>query len=591
MSSLEFASRYDGIMRQPLLQAVYEGSGFFNTGWWGGGARDQVTACAALVDRLADAIPRDVTRIVDIGCGFGATTRMLRRRFPRAKVVGANISLGQVARAGGNGFTVMDAARTALASSSAEAIVSVEAAFHFDRRQDFFTEARRVLAPGGVLVLSDILFDDVAAIGEWMVPPANLIGLDAYRELLRQTGFVDVVIEDATSDCWLAYCASLGRAARGRETDRSIVERLAHSCVSHYLLVRARVPEAKPVVRVRVPAARGTLVTRSLVFLLHEWARRFAEAEHVMPFPKEQGFRGTELQNGDVFARAVIACALADANEACAGSLTPLIARDVNLLAARVRHGVAGGWSYFPDLIELPPDADDLAQLMLLFAKCGRRDLIATLCERPLAVLLRDCAHDDGSFETWIVPAEGGEEEALQRDWIARAWGGGPDPEVVANLLFALHTVDAERFADTIARGAAWLRSVQESDGSWPSSWYHGPYYGTYVALRLLATRNDARHAVRRGARFLSRALDTISDPLSAALAILGLHAAGTTKKRALAFLRTCQHGDGGFDAVPWIRMPLGRPTGHIHQVITYASRTITTAFVLQAALAAGTEE
>lgn len=358
----------------------------------------------------------------------------------------------------------------------------------------------------------------------------------------------------------------------------------------------------------RLPRPRSeaeTLAHRSLLFLVHQWSGDFAESAHVLPFPSEQGFRGPKWMHvGDIFARTVIADALADADERFTGQLETIVDTEIAVLAARARRTGVGGWSYFPELVELPPDADDLAQMLRLLARRGRGDLIRSLCERPLAVLLGDCARGDGSFETWIVPArERSEEEELQARWVTHVWGEGADAEVVANLLHALEAVGRERFAAVIDRGARWLTTVQEPDGSWISTWYHGPYYGLWTALRLLGSRGDAADAVARAIGFLAASqredggwgFRGDSDPLSTALALLALHSAGALEPprlaQATAFLaRTCAI-DGGWDAVPWIRMQLGRPSGRVRQVLSYSSRNITTAFVLKAALATGPSE
>src|SRR6185369_3155358 len=112
------------------------------------------------------------------------------------------------------------------------------------------------------------------------------------------------------------------------------------------------------------------------------------------------------------------------------------------LIESRQRSGI-GGWKYFPELRELPPDADDLAQIMHVLHRWGRRDAIDAYCTRPLEVVLNDNSHPDGSFETWIVPKSNRSgDEDLQERWIEMAWGSGPDAEVMANLLYALAEID-----------------------------------------------------------------------------------------------------------------------------------------------------
>ncbi len=44
-------------------------------------------------------LPREARRILDVGCGTGFTTRRLARRFPRAEVLGMDLSPAMIARA------------------------------------------------------------------------------------------------------------------------------------------------------------------------------------------------------------------------------------------------------------------------------------------------------------------------------------------------------------------------------------------------------------------------------------------------------------------------------------------------------------
>jgi len=338
----------------------------------------------------------------------------------------------------------------------------------------------------------------------------------------------------------------------------------------------------------------------ALIVIVQGWRTHFADAAHVMTFPAEQGFRDPNaIHTGDIFTRALLADALIEAHSAF-GQLDDLIAAELDYLEdARRRDGI-GGWSYFPRLSELPPDADDLAQVMIAMLRGGRRETVRATCERPLEVLFRDNARDDGSFETWIVPTNHrSDDQQLQARWIAKAWGDGPDPEVIANLLHALILYDADRFRDRVAGGVEYLESRQQRDGSWTGTWYWGPFYGTYVAIRLLNRWGGAAHCIEAATDFLHAAQrddggwgwSDQSDALSTALAVLALVESGRTDCKsldsALAYLAAHRDDDAGWPEVPFIRMDLGRPRGHVHQTLRYGSRLVTTGFVLKAALAA----
>jgi squalene-hopene/tetraprenyl-beta-curcumene cyclase len=344
-----------------------------------------------------------------------------------------------------------------------------------------------------------------------------------------------------------------------------------------------------------------------LGYLLSELGSRFREAAHTMPFPRAQGFCNEEEdQVGQVFQRALIVDALCDFNELTNDCLRPVLDAQIRfLLDSRRRTGV-GGWSYFPSLRELPSDADDTAQVMQALLRTGFASAVAEFCVKPISILLSDGAHADGSFETWILPETSDPEIELQKRWVNMAWGSGPDCEVIANLLYSLWLYDAPAFAEPLTKGIQFVVSRQQLDGSWKSTWYHGPFYGTWVCVRLLAAasaRPAATVALNLAREFLWRAqrddggwgYADNSDGLNTAFALLALRALGDgfggARERVAAgleWLRESQSADGSWRSAPFIRMDLGRPTGKVWQTLTYQSRTITTAFACRAALAWG---
>lgn len=371
-------------------------------------------------------------------------------------------------------------------------------------------------------------------------------------------------------------------------------------------IVRANTERARSLPRLEVTTIGAVgipaeLASRALDYLLLQWRRGWGEARHLATFRAEDGFEvERSVQDGDVFQRATVTEALLEVEQTYDTALQPLIAAEIEHLHAMRRRDGIGGWSYFPDLPELPPDADDLAQIMLVLLRAGRVHDVEATCDPVLDVLLRDNANEDGSFETWIVPARNrSARQERQAFYTARAWGVGGDPDVVANLLYALRLCDERRFAGTIERGARFLLRRQHADGYWESAWYFGPYYGTYVATRFLAQRRDAADAVARATAFLLGAQradggwgdESESDSLGTALALLALLYAppsgprtGAAIERGLGYL--ARHGDaeGGWPAAPFIRLEIGRPAGKPTRIGTYASKTITTAFVAKAA-------
>jgi ubiquinone/menaquinone biosynthesis C-methylase UbiE len=255
---------YDRLMSNSRQRRYYGNSDFYNFGYWGAGATTQREASEALVDTLLDRLPDRKGNILDIACGLGASTRRLFGSYPPENVTAINISEAQVARARQNapGATVlrMDAAKLHLPDSSFDAVLCVEAAFHFDTRDAFLREAFRVLKPGGALVLSDILFHGFTApiAGSLGVPKANLVAdIETYSARLRSAGFEQVSVENATDACLggfrrslVAWPAAERRAGRLKAKDAvgaAIVCRAISgwfgATMKAYLLVSAKKPD------------------------------------------------------------------------------------------------------------------------------------------------------------------------------------------------------------------------------------------------------------------------------------------------------------------------------------------------------------
>ena len=103
--------------------------------------------------------------VLDVGCGFGGTIARINETHRNMQLAGINIDARQIdicrrirSRAD-NLITwqIADAMRLPFADASFDRVFCVEAMFHFASRRQFFAEAARVLAPGGVLAGTDIL--------------------------------------------------------------------------------------------------------------------------------------------------------------------------------------------------------------------------------------------------------------------------------------------------------------------------------------------------------------------------------------------------------------------------------------------------
>jgi tocopherol O-methyltransferase len=168
-------------------------------------------AARALSERVAVAAGvRAGSRVVDVGCGYGATARLLARERG-AIVTGLTLSAAQAAAAPpqeGVTLIVRDWLANGLTDGAFDAAIAIESLSHMPDKPRVFGELARVVRPGGRVAVVDWLARERAGAAErrLLLDPIcregrlpQLHAASDYAVLLRRAGFAVTGFEDLSA--------------------------------------------------------------------------------------------------------------------------------------------------------------------------------------------------------------------------------------------------------------------------------------------------------------------------------------------------------------------------------------------------------
>ena len=192
--------------------------GYLNFGLWEEGIADYVKAAENLVHRMGTILGLDEnSKLLDVAPGMGTQDIYLFRNFAPRSIDGLDVTWGHIQHGRRRAqeahfadwvhFHHGTATQIPFPDESFTHVLSIEGPEHFDTREKFLHEAKRVLQPGGVIAMADFIvkrrprnvIENVVAETArklWQVPRANVYDAKVYEEKMRGAGFENITIQE-----------------------------------------------------------------------------------------------------------------------------------------------------------------------------------------------------------------------------------------------------------------------------------------------------------------------------------------------------------------------------------------------------------
>lgn len=202
-------------------------------GYWTTGRESPAQAVVALSDLVGERLGfRTGDRLVDIGCGYGATARHFATRG--AEVTGLTLSAAQIAAAPSAANVTLlrrDWMANDLPATAFDGAYAIESSEHMADKPRFFAEAHRVLKPGAHLVVCAWLATEtpkrweIRHLLEPICDEGRLPSLGRasdYRAMAEQAGFSCTDYRDISQSVARTWAICAGRFLRALVVDSAI---------------------------------------------------------------------------------------------------------------------------------------------------------------------------------------------------------------------------------------------------------------------------------------------------------------------------------------------------------------------------------
>jgi cyclopropane fatty-acyl-phospholipid synthase-like methyltransferase len=263
------------IKRHVLRRGIFGDKPYANYGYWERPGMTIDQACDAMTDLVARAAGLGPgQRILECGSGYGAAAVYYTSKYQPDEVIGVDATTIRVQEAVDyvrrHGLEdrihirLGDATQLDFQPGVFDRVIAMECAFHFSTRRDFFGEAFRVLKPGGLLVITDIIQStEISKTRPTLERMRHLLGADQkkimdeniydasiYEAHLRDAGFEAIRIQSIKERVIPPFADHLERVALTVDDDRRELGLAAARSFrtdlmlgGDYVLVTARKPQ------------------------------------------------------------------------------------------------------------------------------------------------------------------------------------------------------------------------------------------------------------------------------------------------------------------------------------------------------------